>query len=224
LVRISTIVTVFNYERFVGEAIESVLTQTRKVDEVIVVNDGSTDGTAAVLAAFEKHINIINQPNSGEPAALNAALSIATGDVLTFLDADDLWNVDKTKTQCEILTHHPSVEAVFGMVQQFVSEDSLQGSGTARPCRPPQPGVSKITMMIRRASFERVGAFNEAVRHAEFVEWYTRAVTASLRTTMLDRVVAMRRIHDRNKGIVNRREQSRDTLYSLKQMLSRRRQ
>jgi len=59
-VRISTIVAVFNYERFVGEAIESVLMQTRKVDEVIVVNDGSTDGTATVLAGFEKHIRIVS--------------------------------------------------------------------------------------------------------------------------------------------------------------------
>ena len=219
--RISAIIPVFNCERYVGEAVESAMRQNRKLDEIIVVNDGSTDGTANVLASFGERIQVVTQLNSGTPTALNAGLSVATGDVLTFLDADDLWSVEKTKLQCEILAEKPSIEAVFGMVRQFVSEDIIRNIGSPRPARAPQSGVSKITMMIRRTSFERVGGFNEAIRFAEFVEWYTRATAASLSMFVLDRVVALRRIHGANQGILKRKEQVRQTLHSLKQMLPR---
>jgi hypothetical protein len=142
---------------------------------------------------------------------------------LTFLDADDLWLPEKNERQSQVLAADPSAEAIFGAVRQFVSPDLLK-TGKAARMWDAQPGVSKITLMIRRPAFERVGRFDESLSVVDFVEWYTRAATSHLRAVMLEEVVTLRRRHDANVGIVKRKEQRREVLLSLKRHLDRRRQ
>lgn len=88
---ISVIITSYNYARFIGEAIESVLGQTYQDFEVIVVDDGSTDDTRSVLDRFGDHITCIYQTNQGKSAALNQGIASAQGRYLAFLDSDDCW-------------------------------------------------------------------------------------------------------------------------------------
>ena len=95
----SVIIPAYNHARFVGEAVESVLLQTAASREVIVVDDGSTDDTARVLAGFGGRIRVIRQPNRGVAAARNAGAALASGDVLTWLDADDTWWPRKLERQ-----------------------------------------------------------------------------------------------------------------------------
>jgi len=111
---LSIVITCFNYERYVGDAILSVLAQTRPADEIVVVNDGSTDNSAAVLAGFGTRIRLVNQANAGQIAALNAGYAHSKGDIVLFLDADDLlhrqaleavvaeWRPGCTKVQFEL--------------------------------------------------------------------------------------------------------------------------
>jgi len=92
--RVSIVITCFNYERYVGLALRSALEQTIPPLEVIVVNDGSTDGSAAVLAGFGDRVTVINQENRGQIAATNRGYAAARGDIVMFLDADDLLRTD----------------------------------------------------------------------------------------------------------------------------------
>ena len=97
--RVSTIIPVFNGARYLGEAIESVMVQTHPALDVIVVDDGSTDGSAAVAQSFGDRVFTVRQQNLGQAAALNAGLALATGEYVAFLDADDLWEPEKAARQ-----------------------------------------------------------------------------------------------------------------------------
>jgi glycosyltransferase involved in cell wall biosynthesis len=221
---VSVVIPVFNEERYVAAAISSVLDQTRPPDEVIVVDDGSADATPAVLASFGSRITVISQPNGGGADATNRGVAAASGDVLCFLDADDLWQPPKLATQMEWLSTHPETEAVFSHLRQFISEDLDQESAQRLVCPPsPQPGVSKSTMAIRREAFERVGAFDSGLRSVDFVDWFARALDHGLKMEILPDVMALRRLHTTNNGIRVRGSQMAENLTVLKRALDQRR-
>jgi hypothetical protein len=124
----------------------------------------------------------------------------------------------------EWMTRHPETEAVFGHVRQFVSEDLSDKERSRLLCPSnPQAGIMKITMLIRRTAFDRVGAFDEDLRNADFVDWYARALDHRLCTHMLTEVVALRRQHNSNLGVLDRAAQRRDNVAVLKRALDRRR-
>lgn len=198
---VSVIIPVYNGERFLGQAIESVLKQTYRSVEVIVVDDGSTDGTAAVVRSFES-VRYTHQRNAGQSEARNRGVDAARGELLAFLDADDLWTSDKLGLQFAALESDPELDAVFGHAQEFVGE-LVPGF--------PQPGKPALlpgAMLIRRAAFERVGGYDPRWRIGEPLDWYSRAREASLKMQTLDQIVLLRRIHGANMGI--REQHSRD--------------
>ena len=219
--KISAIVPLYNTRAYIVEAIDSILAQTRPADEIIVVDDGSTDGGPDLLAGYGARVCLIRQANAGGATALNRGIAQATGDTIAFLDADDLWARDKLERQQSILLAKDSVDCVFGLVQQFDQRDAV---GVARNSQEPQRGVSRIALLIRRAAFDRCGLFDESMRVAEFVPWYARATVLGLTTEMLDHVVAYRRIHPGNSGIVRRDQQQQESLLGLKKALDLRRQ
>jgi len=95
---ISCIVPVFNGERYLGETLNSILAQTHQPLEIIIADDGSTDGTNAIVARYGHHVRYLFQPNAGV-AACNLGLSAAHGDFVAFLSADDLWHPEKLALQ-----------------------------------------------------------------------------------------------------------------------------
>src|SRR4051812_26931964 len=111
---ISVIIGVFNGEPYLREAIESVLAQTYSPVELIVVDDGSEDATGALATGFGRRLHYVRQPNGGMGAARNTGLSLATGDYLAFLDADDRFLPDKLERQMAVFEADPSVDMVFG--------------------------------------------------------------------------------------------------------------
>lgn len=222
--RISTVITAYNTERYIASTIESVLRQTRPSDEIIVVDDGSTDGTPDVLRGFTAQVRVISQQNGGPARAVNVGVAASTGDALAFLDGDDLWLPEKLRIQSAALSSEADLEAVFGFVQQFASPDVDRK--TARdymvPDRP-QPGVSKTTLLIYRHALERIGQFDESLMASDFFDWYARANVLGLRSRMLDQVVTLRRQHAGNTGRRLRSKQHDEILRSLKSALDLRR-
>jgi glycosyltransferase involved in cell wall biosynthesis len=223
-VKVSVIIPVYNGRAYIAEAIDSVLAQTRPADEVIVVDDGSTDGVGEVLDRYGANLRVVRQGNRGPAAALNTGLAVTTGDTIAFLDADDLWTRDKLRQQCEALAEDPSLDGVFGYVEQFISPDAAASVADryAVPDRP-QPGISRDALLIRMSAFQRFGVFDASLGAGEFVAWYSRAVASGLNAKVISTVVARRRIHLTNTGIVRREQQQQESLAGLKQALDIRR-
>jgi glycosyltransferase involved in cell wall biosynthesis len=215
----------YNYRAYVGAAIDSILAQTRPAEEIIVVDDGSTDGVGEILDRYIGRLRAIRQENRGPSAAVNRGLAETTGDAVAFLDSDDLWARDKLERQCAVLATDASIDGVFGHIKQFTGNDPFP-TGIDRGCalQHPQPGVSRNTLLVRRYVFDRFGLFDESLRATDFVPWYARAVALGFQATILPEVLAYRRLHSANTGVVRRSEQQQENLLGLKRALEIRRQ
>ena len=221
---VSVIIPVYNGECYLAEAIESVLSQTYRPIEIIVIDDGSTDGSAAVVQQFIPEVRYAFQPNRGVPRAQNHGVDLACGGLLAFLDADDLWVTEKLSWQMAAFETQPDLEAVFGYVQQFYSPDVDPAKRpNARYAREIMLGYCSDTMLIRAEAFRRIGYFRSEQRIGSFMEWFGRAQEQELRTALLPDVLAKRRIHDANLGIRERARARIEYARVLKATLDRRR-
>ena len=115
----------FNYGRYVGAAIESALAQDWPRLEVIAVDDGSTDDTLSVLYGFGSAIRVIERENGGVNAATDTGVTAACGELITFLDADDLWPRGRVRALAETLTEHPEAGAVYGDMRVFDEDGNV---------------------------------------------------------------------------------------------------
>jgi len=219
---VSVIIPAWNAEKYLAESLASVTAQTLASHEIIVVDDGSTDGTVD-LAATIPGVRVMGIAHAGIGAARNAGVREASGDLLAFLDADDRWSPDKLARQVQVLIDEPSVDLVLGHVLQFLSPDLDEARRKQLRCpEHPQPGLLAGTMVIRAAAFNRVGLFNPALAVGEFIDWYARASEAGLRVRMVPEVVLHRRVHGGNTVLRERDKQS-DYVRIVKAALDRRR-
>lgn len=222
--RISVIMAAYNARIYVAEAIESVLKQSRPPDEFIVIDDGSTDGTGEVIERYRDRIVSLSQPNSGQTVALNRGIAVATGNVLGFHDADDIWCEPKLELQVAALQADETIDAVFGLVRQFVSPDVPEPRRAAlMPANEILRGECKPAMLIRRAAYERFGLLDETFRATGMIEWLGRAKLQGLRSLMLDEIMVWRRLHLGNGRHANPKAQDDDTLLALKRVIDARR-
>lgn len=219
---VSTIIPVYNGERYLAAALDSVLNQSAPPTEIVVVDDGSSDGSAAIAHRYAPFVHCYQQPHAGPGAARNQGASMAQGDYLAFLDADDLWLPDKLASQMAYLQTHPEIDMVFGHVEQFISPDLTPDQYPALPEQPIIAGLGAGTMLIHRSHFHQVGPFPTQWMIGEFIEWYSRAQTMGLQATVLPQVVMRRRLHTTN---LTRRTQDRrsDYLQILKLRLDEKR-
>lgn len=221
---VSVIIPVYNCENYLAAAIESVLLQTYRPIEIIVVDDSSTDDTARVAQEFGTTIRYDLQAKGGAGVARNRGIELAQGDFLAFLDADDLWVEDKLARQMAEFANDLDLDMVFGHVQQFHSPEL--GEEIKQQIKIPveiMPGHHVGTMLIKRAAFMRVGLFKTDLKMGEFIDWHARAVDIGLKSLMLPEVVMKRRIHLNNMGRRERKHQG-DYIRLLKASLDRRRQ
>jgi glycosyltransferase involved in cell wall biosynthesis len=220
---VSVIMTVYNGERYLREAIESVLQQTYSPIELVVLDDGSDDGSPLIASSYGKDIVHIRRERAGMGAARNDALAHAEGQLLAFLDADDRFVPDKTERQFAAFQEDHALEVVYGHVREFVSPDLAPN--LARRLRDPAPrlpGRLPGEMLIRRDSFFRVGLFSTQLKLGVGLDWSARAAEADLRSKMLQEIVYERRLHTTNNAL--REKSSRDHyLFALKAALDRRR-
>jgi glycosyltransferase involved in cell wall biosynthesis len=220
---ISVLIPAYNAEDFIGEAIESVLRQTFKDIEVIVIDDGSSDQTRRIVESFSTKVRYYFQENSGAAAARNHCVKLSRGEFLAFLDADDIWAERKLELQMRELEADPVLEGVFGMLRQVSQSDWVRKiSETDVPESELLKGYSQATMLIKRESFLRVGLFSEENKIGEFVDWLLRAKEKDLRIKLLPELFLWRRIHETNVGIRHRSDVG-DYVKILKRSIDRRR-
>jgi glycosyltransferase involved in cell wall biosynthesis len=220
---VSVIIPVYNGERFLAEAIESVLGQTYSPVEIIVIDDGSEDHSAQIAQNY-KEVSYFYQPNSGLSAALNSGIKQATGSLLAFLDADDLWTDDKLMLQVAAMKDDPAVEAVFGHHVRFYTGTPAHTDNNTeiRSDDSILPAWFKGAMLIRKEAFYRVGFFDTSLVMGDFLDWYQRAQEKNLRTCILQEVIFKRRIHGDNKSLRDRHAM-KDYVRIVKAALDRRR-
>jgi len=221
---ISVMIGAYNAAPYLGEAIDSVLGQTYRPLELIVVDDGSDDETADVARSYGDALVYAYQENGGNGSARNHAVRLATGDLFAFLDADDRFVPEKLVWQWGALAADPSLDVVFGHVQEFISPElTEQQRASVRPPAPePSPWTAPNLMLIRRQRFLDVGPFSESVRVGVTVDWYARAMEVGLRSSMLPQVVLERRLHLTNNGL-RERDSRAQYMHVLKAALDRRR-
>jgi glycosyltransferase involved in cell wall biosynthesis len=185
-VRVSIVVPVRNGERHLGAALRSLLDQERPADELVVVDDGSTDDSAALAEALGARV--LRRPAHGPAAARNAGVDATTGELIGFLDADDLATPRRLALQVEAL-RDPAYDAVIGHVQRFREPERYE---------PPRPGWHVGAMLMRRTAF---APFDESLDGGETVEWLSRLPADRVR--VLDDVVLHRRVHDGNTTLTD---------------------
>ncbi len=195
---ISIVVPAYNAEAFVADAIGSILAQNHRPLEVIVVDDGSTDDTAAIVAGFGG-VRLHRQANAGPPVARNRGLDLASGEFVSFLDADDLFEPDMIERQLPRLRNNSAVDVVLGGLRHFE-----QTSATAGPPRgEPVPSDELLTLQLscglfRRAVFEQVGRFDPDLRQCDDWDWFMRARELGVGLLLHRDVVVNHRLHDAN--------------------------
>src|SRR5215207_1519597 len=116
---ISVVVPAYNEERHIAEALDSVLAQTRSPLEVIVVDDGSTDGTLAVVDRYRERVRVVQQENRGCPGAFDTGFREAKGEFVALCPADDVWESEKLEWQQDALRQQPELDVVFGAARRF---------------------------------------------------------------------------------------------------------
>jgi glycosyltransferase involved in cell wall biosynthesis len=180
---VTAVVTAYNAEDYVAETLRSLLAQTRPPDEIVVIDDGSTDGTPDVLATFGDAIRVVRQPNAGHTGALNRGWQEARGEYVAQCDADDIWEPDKLARQLAALAAHPQIDVAFCAVQVFGAMDGILELPDAAP------GIGLVdahefarslfrnnfilpsSTLVRRALYDRIGAFDASLPFVDYDFW-----------------------------------------------------
>ncbi len=189
---VSVVVPAHNAERYLGEALDALSRQDHAPIEVIVVDDGSSDGTADLVRA-RPGVVLLSQENAGPSAARNVGMEASSGELITFCDADDLFRPEKVSLQVRYLEEHPEVDCVLIHHETFFAE------GVERPdWLTDERGVQPQSAMVRRSVVDRVGGFDPGYRLTEGFEWLGRMRDAGIGIGVVEQVGVDRRIHDTN--------------------------
>jgi len=205
---VSVVIPTYNYAGFVAHAVDSVLAQTYEPVEVIVVDDGSTDDTAAVLAPYGDRINVVRQENRGLPAARNAGIRRATGEWIAFLDADDIWAPAKLAEQVALFHRLPDSVGLVCSRASRVSDDGVvddresgyQASGLFPEDFRDELRVWNIvegsasSALVRKVCFDRVGLFDETLRSSEDWDMWLR-IARHYDFAMVNKSLVRLRVH-----------------------------
>jgi glycosyltransferase involved in cell wall biosynthesis len=198
---VSIVIPVFNGQRFLAAAIESALAQTYARFELIVVDDGSSDGSAAVARSFAA-VQVIEQQHAGPGAARNRGVAASGGELLAFLDADDLMPANKLELQVGYLREHPEVGCVLGRQEVFPAGAVPPWAELPRSWQARHPelldrgSLQPLSLVARRSVFEAVGEFSSGF--GEDVDWLCRVWGCGVRVEVIDAIVVLRRVHDAN--------------------------
>jgi glycosyltransferase involved in cell wall biosynthesis len=198
---VSVVIGAYQAERFLGEALASLRTQTYQPLDVVVVDDGSTDGTAEIAELFDETRCIRLATNSGLSVARRAGIAAARGEFVTFLDADDVFLPDRVSAQVSYLLDHPETGCVLARHELLLDPGEAPPSWLRRdPVYGDLGGVEPGSAMLRTALAKEV-QFDPTYRLGDGIEWLGRLVSAGAQVDVCERVLWRRRIHDANQTL-----------------------
>jgi glycosyltransferase involved in cell wall biosynthesis len=221
--RISVVIAVKNVERYLGEALRSVVDQSYPSTETIVVDGNSSDRSVDVANSFSG-VRCISQVGSGLAGAWNQGIEASHGELIAFLDGDDRWLPDKLEAQVDLLRENPDAAGAIGLVRFFLQADAAAPPGL----RPellegervgPMPG----TLLVRREVFDRIGTFDPSLTVALDVDWFARAKDAGFEFVTVQRPVLEKRFHEGNLSHMHPAGYQREMLRTLRSSVARQR-
>lgn len=201
---VAVVIPTFNHAHFLGDALDSVMAQTRRVDEIVVVDDGSSDNPAAVVARYPG-VRLVRQENAGLAAARNTGLAAATADYVAFLDADDLLCPGAIARNLELFAAARQAGFVYGAYER-IDAGKRPLSGPCYLAIGDDPFATFLegnavgmhaTVLYARAKLQAIGGFDPGLRVCEDYDVYLR-MAQCYPVASHDQVVALYRIHDLN--------------------------
>ena len=193
---VSVIVPVYNGEKYITEAIDSIIQQEYLPLEIIVVDDGSTDGTSGLIHRHDNQVRYVYQENQGPAAARNRGITESKGNFLAFLDSDDLWPSGKLKNQTACLLETPDLDVVTGHTSVFQSRDKISKDPDVL-----RNGILSVQLgsaLFRKSAFDKVGLFDEELPCSEDQDWFLRAREKGIRIQALEITTLYYRRHENN--------------------------
>jgi glycosyltransferase involved in cell wall biosynthesis len=217
---VSAIITAYNSALFLADAVASIRAQHRPPDEIVIIDDGSTDGTSGIVGSLGTDIRYAWQPNRGEASARNRGIAMAHGEFVAFLDADDVWPPDRLE-RLLLPLDSKRVDIVCGKARAF--SESLPEANRTNPYQNPEGFMMSFgCSVIRRTLFERIGGVDEGMHHCVDLDWFLRCREQSVFILVTDDLVLFYRRHDKN--MTRHIDAGRDGLMrTVKQSLDRRR-
>lgn len=183
------------------DALNSVLAQTWPHHEVIVVNDGATDSSAAILNEYKDHIHIITQKNAGIAAARNTGIAAAKGAFIALIDQDDMWDKQKLERQMAFFEAHPDAHILITHLRHML-QDGMERPFWLKPelLENDLPGYLPSTMLVRRGMYEIIGPYNSEYTLTDDGKWLFDAKDRGYAIHVLPETLVTRRIHGENNS------------------------
>jgi glycosyltransferase involved in cell wall biosynthesis len=221
--RVSLVVPCYNGAPYLAEALASAFEQDPAPDEVIFVDDGSTDDSGSIAASFDSRVHHVRQDQQGISAARNRGITLSTGDLIAFLDADDIWPAGSLSARRTVLEDRPELDCASGLVRSFISPELPDEIRRRLVCPEGLSGARVAgAMLVRRRVFDLIGRFDPSFRIGETLDWVARADAAGVTNQVVEHVVLHRRVHAANTT-VRLRDEKAEYLRVLKASLDRRR-
>lgn len=200
---VSVIIHTYNNEKFIAETIESVINQTYNDYEIIVVDDGSVDGTRDALLPYMQKIRYYYKENGGIASAKNAGIRLSKTEFVAFLDHDDLWIPDKLKIQMECFNTNPQVGLVYSKYTSFRNGKELRTkpdkgySGWIFKDLLSKSFIQTSTVMVKRKCLDAVGPYDETFILGDEYDMFLR-ISKRFQCCFVDKGLTMYRVHDTN--------------------------
>lgn len=219
--KVTVIIPVYNGESFIRDSINSVISQSYDNWECIVVDDGSTDESASIIQSFDQVV-CVQQGHQCVAAARNRGVRQASGDYLAFLDADDIWDLDKLKIQVDFMEKNLEVDYSVTRHSIFLDHELKELPAWVRTERQEAETTAYIpsALLVRRSVFDAVGGFDESYRIGDDSDWFLRARDAGFRVGIVEKNLLYKRVH--NQCLTSQTEICRkELLKSIKASLQR---
>lgn len=218
---VSVVILVYNGEAYIREALESVYRQDYPAIEVLVIDDGSTDGTMAIVEQF-KTVVPVSLVHGGQARARNIGIQRAQGEWIAFLDHDDVWPETSLSLRVDAITRH-GYEFVLGYMTSFLDGLTQWPAALEESVYRRAVGFLPGTLLAKRDLFRRIGVFDESYDISHDGDWFARAIDAKIPWGVVDEVVLKKRFHSCNMSYQTSKIQS-ELLRILRRSVARKRQ
>ncbi|MBN1317302.1 MAG: glycosyltransferase [Anaerolineales bacterium] len=201
---VSVIIPVLNGERFLAEAVSSVLEQNYRPVEILVIDGRSIDGTAEIARSFEK-VRYICQTDQGLANARNEGIRAAGGELIAFLDHDDIWTLNKLGIQVDYLIQHSNIQYTISKIRLFLEQGCVLPLGySKRLIENSQVGFTPGALVARKSLFQKIGFFNSEYAIGCDTDWFARTLDANVPMVVIPQILHYKRIHDANLSLIVR--------------------